>query len=198
VSEPSPPGGSPFRVLVVCAGNLCRSPAAELLLGGALAPYGVLVRSAGVIAPEGAAVHPWTASALATLGVDASSHRALRLVPAHLEGADLVLALTRGLRADTVRLLPSSVGWAWTLREFVRHATVAHATLQSEGRLPPPGNVRLRLLRDTARTLRGSLPRVPPAEDDVADPIEGDREAHRVAVGEVAVASRELVRLVTD
>jgi protein-tyrosine phosphatase len=184
-------------VLVVCAGNLCRSPAAELFLSRGLGPYGVVVSSAGVIAPEGALVHPWTAAALADLGLDASSHRARRLGPEHLDEADLVLALTRELRADTVRLLPSSVTRAWTLREFVRHAEAAAGVLQAAGQLPAPGDVRLHAVRDQARALRGTLPRVEPADDDIADPIEGAEDAHRLAVSEVAQVSDRLVRLVT-
>jgi protein-tyrosine phosphatase len=197
VSEPSSPDGRPFHLLAVCAGNLCRSAAAELLLRRGLASSGVLVASAGVIAPEGVGVHPWTASALARLGVDASGHRAVRLIPEHLAQADLVLAMTLGLRADAVRLLPSSVGRVWTLREFVRYAVAADTVLRTEGQLPGPGDVRLRALRDEARALRGTLPRVAPADDDIADPIEGDEAAHRVAVAEVAMACDQLVRLVT-
>jgi protein-tyrosine phosphatase len=197
VSEPLSPEGRPFRILTVCAGNLCRSPAAELLLRRGLGSSGVLVASAGVIAPEGVAIHPWTASALTDLGVDSSAHRARLLIPDFLGAADLVLAMTRELRADAVRLLPSSVGRAWTLREFVRHAVAAADVLRAEGRLPPPGGARLFALRDEARNLRGTLPRGVPGEDDIADPIEGDEEAHRVAVHAVAGATDRLVALVT-
>jgi protein-tyrosine phosphatase len=177
---------------MVCAGNLARSPSAELLLRSQVSAGEVLVGSAGVIAPVGQPAHPWTAAALAELGVDASAHRARRLLPEHLESSDLVLTATRGLRADAVRLHPSMVSRVWTLREFVRHAEAAQL---ADHRQPSTGAARLWELQERTRTLRGTLPRLAPEEDDVFDPIEGPEEAHRRMVALVAEATSRLARL---
>ncbi|HTY72118.1 MAG TPA: low molecular weight phosphatase family protein [Actinomycetes bacterium] len=186
----------PFRLLVVCAGNVCRSPAAELLLRPRLAPGGIEVGSAGLVAPQGAPVHPWTAEALAALGVDAGGHEARRLLPDHLQLADLVLVATRELRAETVQLWPPAVTRAWTLLEFVRHAEAAYGQLAAAAPLPDPGAPRLVALRDTASALRGTLPRVPPDADDLPDPITGGRADHQAVVARISVACDALVRVV--
>src|SRR3954469_838792 len=186
-----------MRVLMGCAGNLSRSPSAALLLRRGAPDGDLLIGSAGVIAPVGQPTHPWTASALAAMGIDSSAHRARRLVPEHVEQADLVLAATRGLRADSVRIHPAGVAKAWTLREFVRHAEVAHPELIAGGAWPETAGERLRLLEGHARTLRGTLPRGAPEDDDIADPIEGPAEAHRLMVAEVAEGTGRLARLLT-
>lgn len=191
----SPADEAPFRILVVCAGNICRSPSGELLLQPWLAPFAIQVASAGVIAPEGEGVHPWTAAALAELGVDASSHRARRLVPEHLSGADLVLAASRELRAEAVRVHPPVVARTWTLREFVRHAEAAYPSVAG---VTAPGAPRLLALRDTATTLRGMLPRVASEEDDIGDPITGGEADHRATVTQVAGLTERLAALVTS
>ena len=184
-----------MRVLMVCAGNLSRSPSAALLLRRGVPDSALLIGSAGVIAPVGEPTHPWTASALTALGIDSSAHRARRLAREHLEQADLVLAATRGLRADTVRIHPAGVAKVWTLREFVRHAEVAQPDLVAGGAWPDSPAERLLLLHEHTRTLRGTLPRQAPEEDDIADPIEGPAEAHRVMVAEVAEVTDRLARL---
>mgnify|MGYP002738687724 CR=1 FL=1 len=48
---------SPYRILTVCTGNVCRSPAAERLLEHTLNPS-VTVRSAGTRALVGEPIHP--------------------------------------------------------------------------------------------------------------------------------------------
>lgn len=184
-----------MRVLMVCAGNLSRSPSAALLLRRGVPDADLLIGSAGVIAPVGEPTHPWTASALAALGIDSSAHRARRLVPEHVEQADLVLSATRSLRADSVRIYPAGVAKAWTLREFVRHAEAAQPELVSLGTWPETASARLGMIQARAKTLRGTLPRLPPEDDDIADPIEGPAEAHRLMVAEVADATERLARL---
>ena len=66
----------PFRLLFVCTGNVCRSPAAEILmphllrgrLGGREAAR-IAVASAGVCAVVGGAMHPAARAKLAPWGL---------------------------------------------------------------------------------------------------------------------------------
>ncbi len=81
----------PTTVLVVCHGNICRSPVAAALLGRELAPLGIEVQSAGLIGFN----RPPPAEAVAAAqryGVDLSSHRS-RLVTAGLVGAAGVIVV---------------------------------------------------------------------------------------------------------
>src|SRR5215207_3546490 len=96
--------GDPAHVLCVCTANVCRSPAAELLLRaglrsrlGAAAEEAVVVDSAGTWAAPDRPVEPGTASALRRAGVDAAevtAARSIRLTQEAVLGADLVIAAT--------------------------------------------------------------------------------------------------------
>jgi protein-tyrosine phosphatase len=90
----------PFRVTVVCHGNICRSPMAEFVLREAFEDAGlgdrVEVDSAGTSDEEqGNPMHPRSRSALTRHGhrdVGWSSHRARRFEADWFDDVDLVLA----------------------------------------------------------------------------------------------------------
>ena len=92
---------SPYRIVFVCSGNICRSPMAEAILRAAaekkeLADV-VTVESFGT--GEWHVGHPADPRAVATLasrGYDGSAHRARQFQRGHFESADLVVALDRG------------------------------------------------------------------------------------------------------
>ena len=105
-----------MRVLVVCAGNTCRSPMAAAALREALARAGladqVHVASAGVSATEGDPINPRARAVLAAHGI-AAEGAARRLTRAMLAEADLVLGLDRttcdAIAALAGRGLPSQI-----------------------------------------------------------------------------------------
>ena len=114
---------SPFAVLTVCTGNICRSPAAERLLAARLgAGSGVAVSSAGVGAVVGAPIPPPMAALLSGAGVSPDGFAARQLTAAMLRDSDLVLVLTRGHRARVVDVYPGAVRRTFTLRELARLA----------------------------------------------------------------------------
>ncbi len=89
-----------MRVVVVCTGNICRSPTAEGVLRRQLEQAGlaerVVVDSAGTYAGHGGeAPDPRAQEAARRRGYDLSDLRARGLVPEDAE-ADLVLAMDRG------------------------------------------------------------------------------------------------------
>lgn len=87
------------NILVVCVGNICRSPMAEALLADALADKaGVSVSSAGIAALIGEPADPMAQSVLSELGLDLSSHRAQQLTPELTRAADLILVMESGHR----------------------------------------------------------------------------------------------------
>jgi protein-tyrosine phosphatase len=98
--------GAPYRVCLVCLGNICRSPMAETVLRAELAAAGldgaVVVDSAGTGDWHvGDAMDPEARSALASRGHDGSgpkTHRARQFEPSWLSRYDLILAMdTRNL-----------------------------------------------------------------------------------------------------
>lgn len=76
-------------VLVVCTGNLDRSPLAEALLQRELQEAGLDadVASAGVAAPRDATPDPKLQRVATERGVDASTHRSQRIKPEHVAAA---------------------------------------------------------------------------------------------------------------
>ena len=83
----------PVRILVVCYGNICRSPFVEHLLRQALDPGGFEVRSSGFVkkerrtSPEG-----YVMEALEE-GIDLSSHRSRVISREEVSWADLILLM---------------------------------------------------------------------------------------------------------
>ena len=89
----------PYRVLVVCTGNICRSPMGEVVLRERLREAGlddaVEVASGGVSDEErGNPIDPRAHSVLVERGYDPHVHSAHRVEEEELAAYDLVLAMT--------------------------------------------------------------------------------------------------------
>ena len=101
--------GAPYRVCLVCLGNICRSPMAETVLRAELSAAGldgaVVVDSAGTGDWHvGDAMDPAARAALASRGHDGSAHRARQIEPSWLTRRDLILAMDARNRADLRRM----------------------------------------------------------------------------------------------
>ncbi|WP_204331651.1 arsenate reductase/protein-tyrosine-phosphatase family protein [Geodermatophilus sabuli] len=151
-------------LLVVCTGNICRSPAAELLLRAGLGEdAGIAVASAGLAARAGEPVAAPMARLLAERGVQPAGFVARQLQPPVLRSAGVVLTMTTAQRSAVVTRAPSAVRRAFTLHEFAELASLA-------GELP--GQVRPvdRLVALIAAAPRLRALRTGPRDDDVEDP----------------------------
>lgn len=89
---------SPYRVIAVCTGNICRSPMAELMLAAALEREGldglVAVDSAGTTGYEaGRPIDPRAARRLAATQLGSEQHVAREWEPDWFRSRDLILAL---------------------------------------------------------------------------------------------------------
>ena len=90
------------RVLLVCTGNICRSPLAEALLLRTLKERGiegVEVTSAGTGAWDGAPASEGAYLVGLERGLDLSGHRARLLTRELVEQADMILTMARHHRA---------------------------------------------------------------------------------------------------
>ena len=176
-----------LRILVLCTGNVCRSPLAEQLLGRELARRGVdaQVSSAGVVR-DGRPAAPEIVELLGERGLDGWAHRSRVLDTGVVAGADLVLGMAREHVREAVLIQPDLFPRAFTLRELVRRGRAVGPRGPDEA-LP----VWLDRAADGRRPadLLGSSP-----DDDIADPIGAPMAVFR----RVATEITELTRAVAD
>ena len=85
------------HILVVCVGNICRSPMAEALLKRELKVQdGITVESAGLGALVGHPASEHSIELMAEMGEDITGHRARQIHPDMVRDADLVLVMEAG------------------------------------------------------------------------------------------------------
>jgi protein-tyrosine phosphatase len=171
-------------VLVVCTGNVCRSPVAEGLIRAAMrARFGdsaPSVASAGLAGWIGSAADPHSVSALAERGIDISAHRGRRLDDHDLSEASVVIAMATEHREAIGRSVPEVADRTFTLKELVR-------LLEASGEAPAGDDARDVLERRIAdaAALRRTGFEGNPLDDDVADPLGLSVEAFRAMTWEL-------------
>ena len=173
-----------FTILTVCTGNICRSPAAEILLSRAL-DHSVTVTSAGTYGMPSWPVSPPMARLLATgeSDSDVAAFRSTTLTAQRIQDADLILALAGEHKRAILELVPSALRRTFTLGEFARLAAsvpyenvAADRTDQVDGVIDRVGDGpnltdagRFSELVKAANRQRSQIPHRKPG-DDVIDP----------------------------
>ena len=107
------------HILVVCVGNICRSPMAEELLKSALSGQdGFTVESAGLGALVGHPADDYAVELMQEMGEDVSAHRARQIHPDMVKAADLVLVMEAGHKQSIDTADPASRGKIHRLGEW--------------------------------------------------------------------------------
>ncbi|WP_153396093.1 arsenate reductase/protein-tyrosine-phosphatase family protein [Ornithinicoccus halotolerans] len=165
------------QVLVVCTGNICRSPLLERVLQHAVderwGPGAVPVRSAGTRGLEGSPMDPQAAERLAGFGgLSAPDFVARRLTAAMVAEADLVLTATRQHRGLVARAHPRALRYAFTVLDLADLASeLRPEDVAADGE---DGPTWVRALVQAAAARRGMRPPLPPEAADIVDPYGRD------------------------
>ncbi|WP_062299261.1 arsenate reductase/protein-tyrosine-phosphatase family protein [Demequina maris] len=108
-------------ILTVCTGNICRSPAAELLLDRVLGDVAA-VSSAGTHALVGRGIPEPMIAELAADDIDGALHRGRLLTEGLMRDTDLVITMTAEHRQLAVRTGPFALKRTFTLAELAAAA----------------------------------------------------------------------------
>jgi protein-tyrosine phosphatase len=104
------------HILVLCVGNICRSPLAEVLLKRELPEKNIW--SAGLGALVGNPADPLSVEVGVTHGLDLSGHRAQQVVTWMCQSAELILVMERGHKIQLEQQFPFVRGKVFRLGEL--------------------------------------------------------------------------------
>jgi len=110
------------KIITICTGNICRSPAAEYLLRQrleAVASWQGSVHSAGIGALVNHPADENTQAMMLAKDIDLSAHRAKQLTLEHLRQADLVLVMEKHHRQAVLDLDPTARGKTFLLGHWI-------------------------------------------------------------------------------
>ncbi|GAA1966119.1 low molecular weight phosphatase family protein [Terrabacter lapilli] len=172
--------GRAGRVLVVCTGNVCRSPYIERRLAQLLHGTGIEVSSGGTGALVGSPIDPGSVAQLRQRDAETEGFKARQLTAEMIAHSDLVLTATRAHRAEVVRLSPRAMARCFTLADFAHLVADASADEMDELDETDPGASWVARVAALAASRRGLVPPLPLSESDIPDPYRQGPEAFAV------------------
>lgn len=189
---------TPFRVLFVCTGNICRSRIAEQVFRERFGSDEVVFASAGTYAMVGSEMPEQAEAISRQLGGAADGIRSRQLVSSLVEESDLVIALTREHRSEIVRTLPRASRYTFTLREGAR---LIESLVTDDLSIMPEADValpdRLRAFVPLLAVQRSVAERPDdPADDDVIDPYRRSQETYDLSGSQIQNATDRIVAAV--
>jgi protein-tyrosine phosphatase len=192
-------GDDEAKILIVCTGNICRSPFIERLLkheldrrrsASASAPA-IAVRSAGTGALVGSAMNTQAAAVLSRYGGDATGFTARDLTPDLIAESDLVLTATRSHRGKVSLMSPKALRRVFTFCDFADLVAGMAGPGDPGARNGSRGWVRE--LTEGAASSRGLRPPLPPASADIVDPYRRGDEVFEAMAAQIADAMPAVV-----
>lgn len=106
-------------VLVVCVGNICRSPTGEALLKSKLVGRGIEVSSAGLGALTGKPVDATAAQVMAAAGYQLPEHQARQLTSQLLHEHDLILVMEQKHLQSVHSIAPEARGKTFLFGKWI-------------------------------------------------------------------------------
>lgn len=118
-------------VLVVCAGNICRSPTAEYVLKQKLVGKNVSVSSAGLTALEGKPADAMAQQIALAHGVDLSAHQGRQITSALVAQNAVILVMEERHLQDLCARYPQARGKTFLLGKWLGDKEVPDPYKQS-------------------------------------------------------------------
>ena len=106
------------KILVVCIGNICRSPTAENLLRNALGPTDIVISSAGLHALKNSPIEATALSVLEEHGHAPDDHRATQITSAAINESDLILVMEQQHINAILSMAPAARGKIFLLGKW--------------------------------------------------------------------------------
>ncbi|CAN7343493.1 low molecular weight phosphatase family protein [Knoellia sp. LjRoot47] len=170
------------RILVVCTGNICRSPYIERVLAHELSGTGIAVSSAGTGALVGSPVDPESARRLVAVGANAEGFAARQITREIVAASDLVIGATREHLSEVVPLHPRALRYSFALHDLGDLL----AAVTPEEIAAAPGHNRVAKVAAAAISKRGIVhPRLP-EQSGIVDPFRRDPEVFDQMVTEIS------------
>lgn len=205
------PHFEPFHIVVVCQGNICRSPLGEVLMRSRLGEAGlhraVSVASAGLGAVVGSPMDATAAEMARRHHGQPDQFRARQLRSSIVGPADLLLTMTRAQRDEVVQRYPRALQRTFTITEFSKLLATSSVDLPETGddfsfsadRQVAEGLTRrspalAAMLRERTRSFSRirSQARLVPA-DDVADPFRQSVAVHEAVAQKISLSTSQIV-----
>jgi protein-tyrosine phosphatase len=120
------------NILIVCVGNICRSPAAEALLLHRLQGKGLSIASAGIGALVGNPMDKTAHEVLNEHGLEHGSHRARQINSEMLHKADLILAMEQSHIQHIRQIAPEVHGKTFLLGKWLDDTEIPDPYRQSK------------------------------------------------------------------
>ena len=118
-------------ILVVCAGNICRSPTGEYLLKDKLPDSDIKVSSAGLTALVGKSAEATATSIALTNNIDMSAHKGRQLSASLIAENDLILVMEERHLSDLLGQYPQARGKTFLLGKWIDDTEIPDPYRQS-------------------------------------------------------------------
>jgi len=190
--------GDEARILIVCTGNICRSPFIERLLQLQLDEHRasfaqrILVHSAGTGAVTGSAMDKRAAAQLLAHGGDPTGFRARDLTPDLIAESDLILTATRDHRGRVAVMYPKALRQVFTFCDFADLVGGVNglSTLVAQG----DSRACARQITEQAAARRGLNPPLELGQADIVDPFRREDDVFVTMAQQAAGSMPAVVR----
>ncbi|WP_213609035.1 low molecular weight protein-tyrosine-phosphatase [Pseudoalteromonas sp.] len=119
-------------ILVVCAGNICRSPTAEYLLKSKLTAKNITVSSAGLTALEGKPADSQAQQIASVHGIDMSKHQGRQISSSLVAQNSVILVMEQRHLTDLCTRYPQARGKTFLLGKWINDAEIPDPYRQSQ------------------------------------------------------------------